>query len=124
MSRMTPIGEPRTSTSDTAFFLPVATDATNAEMLWEAARIFAVENTGAGWEILKSQKRIFRIDYVHNGENLVAEVGQLDQYSNEKVQAILEAESCFCIITPKRGLLEGMPILSGRSTTSKVIYFK
>ncbi len=91
------------------FFVPTADSPAQAEQVWTAARKFAADQTG--WDI--KETRIFRIEYVHNGQHLEAEVGKPDPLEGEIVLVILESNS-YLVCTPNRGVLRGHPILAGR----------
>jgi allophanate hydrolase subunit 1 len=90
------------------FFVPRAKTPEKAEQIYEATKKFA-EHT-LGWEI--SERRIFRIEYWHNGKEHVAEVGAITNVNGEEVMVILKSNA-FLVCTPNRGVLRGEPILVG-----------
>lgn len=90
------------------FFLPHAGTADMAEQTFKATKLFAKDNLG--WNI--SDRRIFRIEYVHEGKNHKAEVGKVTDVNGEEVIAILESNA-YLVCTPNRGVLRGDPILVG-----------
>ena len=92
-----------------AFFVPGAEDDPDlAERIWLTTKLFAQEQTG--WEV--SDRRVFRVEFVHNGQELAAEVGQTEPLEGEQCIAILESNS-FLVCTPNRGVDRGFPILVG-----------
>jgi len=102
------------------FFIPNIPDPLKAEETYEAIREF---NSGEmGTEL--SDKRIFSIDFLHNLKEYHAEVGKRDQDTGEVVFAILESDSLFYICTPNRGVVRGMPLLTGRNEVRLVTEFE
>ena len=101
------------------FFVPEMTDAEQAEQVWQAAKKFAEQTLG--WKV--TDRRIFRLSYIHGGESYEAEVGKSQHREDssgrrrlsggEPVMMILESNA-FLICTPTRGVLSGMPILVGQ----------
>jgi len=116
------------------FFIPYMDDATKAEETWEAIQSF-MEDTH-GWHGITAA-RIFRLDYMHDGKHMEAEVGVPHPYGYETswdlpdqpeekewVVAILETESGpFLVCTHSRGVVRGEPILVGRGEPYQVTYF-
>ena len=90
------------------FFIPAATD-TNIEQVYKAIKDFAKDNLG--WEI--SDRKIFSIEFKHNGHNYKAEVGQITDINREPVCAILESNA-YLVCTFTRGVLKNEPILVGK----------
>jgi hypothetical protein len=94
------------------FFVPTADTAEQAEEIWKATKRFAEEQTG--WDV--SDRRIFRIEYEHHGEQEWAQVGEF--YSVAEADGdlpptclvILESQS-FLVCTLNRGVARGMPYL-------------
>jgi hypothetical protein len=101
------------------FFIPGLTDPQFAEEAWQAVKKFAERNLQ--WGV--SSKRIFHIDYVHSGRNLVAEVGKNDPDINEPILVILESVT-FLACTPNRGIKRNEPLLIGKNEARNVIYFE
>lgn len=56
------------------FFLPESEDVAEAEEVWSSIKTFAEKTLG--WEV--SSRRIFSIDYRHDGKDRRAEVGKFD----------------------------------------------
>jgi hypothetical protein len=90
------------------FFVPHTESRKQAEEVWQATRKFAEEQLG--WAV--SDRRIFRIEYRHNGKEEEAEVGKTERRQREPVMVILESQS-FLVCTPTRGVAKGEPILIG-----------
>ncbi|MBZ5736926.1 hypothetical protein [Nocardioides mangrovi] len=90
------------------FFVPTASDDDEAEHVWAATRVFARDQLG--WEV--TDRRIFQINYHHEGKPYVAEVGEPDPRTGETVLAILESNA-FLVCTRNRGVVRGEPILIG-----------
>jgi hypothetical protein len=90
------------------FFVPTTTTPESAEQLYEAIKAFAKDTLQ--WQI--SDRKIFRIAYVHDGKAEQAEVGKRSNVNHEEVLAILESNA-FLVCTPNRGGLRGGPILVG-----------
>lgn len=101
------------------FFLPFARDEKQEEQVWQSCRKFAEETTG--WQVDPDQ-RIFSLAFTHNGEDYYAEVGQPEPLTGEPVIAIL-ASNAYLICTPNRGVLKGMPVLVGYSSTFGIVPF-
>ena len=89
-------------------FLPYAQSPEIVEQTYEAIQRFAKENLGR--EI--SDRRIFRIEYSHNGKDHKAGVGTPTDITGEEVIVTLESNA-FLLCTPNRGVLRGESILVG-----------
>jgi hypothetical protein len=100
------------------FFVPQTSTPEQAEKVWEATRKFAAETMDR--EI--GTRRIFRLEYRHDGDDLVAEVGQPEPLTGEPVLVILEADP-YLICTPSRGVARGIPILAGAKSISRIVDF-
>jgi hypothetical protein len=115
----------------TRFFVPEVDD---PEHVWQATRTFAMETTG--WSV--TERRVFALEYLHNGWRCRAEVGQREsrtrdgvngrrtpEPTGEPVFAILEAPEsrCYLVCTPNRGVLRGAPILVGFNEVAKATDF-
>lgn len=100
-------------TSLPAFFVPTfAGEATSPEMA--ESRYTAVKRSAhrtIGWQ--PSERRIFRIGYIQNGQKQIAEVGSRDNPVGEVCVAILETPECYLLYTENRGVARGMPVLIG-----------
>jgi hypothetical protein len=90
------------------FFVPHTETPEQAEEVWEATKRFAEEQLG--WGI--SERRIFRVEYTHDGKDEEAEVGKTERRQKEPVMVILESQS-YLVCTPTRGVAKGEPILIG-----------
>jgi hypothetical protein len=112
------------------FFLPGFDDPDVAEQHYAAIKKFAEKQTG--WRV--SDRRVFRIEYVHNGEDMYAQVGKAHPYGHpvsweyapdiedpsagELVVAILESKGgVYLVCTQNRGVNRGEPILAGQPHT-------
>ena len=104
------------------FFVPAAKDAAQAEEIYEAARKFNAETMDARL----SPRRIFKVSGVHNGKRFEATVGKPFEELGEPVIAILldTKRNCYFICTPNRGVLRGMPYLSGSNEIDSVEDFE
>jgi len=119
------------------FFLPYIDDPAKAAEFYEAVVAFSRDTHG--WAVDES-KRIFRLEYVHNGKEWEAEVGQphpyghpttweyVPDYSDAKagewVVAILECDpGPFLVCTHNRGVVRGEPILVGDAEVRTIEYF-
>jgi hypothetical protein len=115
----------------TRSFVPEVED---PEHVWQATRTFAIETTG--WSV--TERRMFALEYVHNGWRYRAEVGQREsrtrdgvngrhalESTGEPVLAILEAPEsrCYLVCTPNRGVLRGAPILVGFNEVTRATGF-
>jgi hypothetical protein len=98
------------------FFVPGADDPELAEQVWHSTRSFAEEQTG--WEV--SDRRIFRVEYRHNEQDLESQVGQPEPVTGELCVAIFESNS-FLVCTENRGVARGFPILIG--TPERIVDF-
>lgn len=102
-----------------AFFLPPANTPELAETVYGQIRANLHKHNGA-----TKDRRIWRIEYRHNGEDEVVEVGQITHGSDgEPVVAIFENESYFSVCTPSRGVQRPGPIFIGRSEVRSVLDF-
>jgi hypothetical protein len=96
------------------FFIPGAETREQAEEAWLAVKRFTEEQTG--WEV--SDRRVFRVDYEHHGDQEWAEVGEpfrvaeADGDTPSDCLIILESNS-FLVCTYNRGAARGMPYLVG-----------
>jgi hypothetical protein len=101
------------------FFVPATNTPQSAEDIWEGTVKFAKQNLG--WNI--ADRRIFRIEYSHEGKSYIAEVGQSSQVNRELVLVILESNA-YLICTGNRGVLRGEPILVGKGEVRSVTEFE
>lgn len=95
------------------FFLPGATDENHGLEMYKHIR----EAVSYQTRFDLSPRKIFKLDYRHNGKNYHAEVDKLDGRSGEKIIAILydEIRDLYYICTLHNGLT-GMPIFAGGHT--------
>lgn len=93
------------------FFVPHASSPEQAEQVWQATKKFAEEQTG--WEV--TDRRIFKVEFTHDGKDYVAEVGQPEPQSGETVLVILESNAVL-VCTENRGVARGSPMLTGPRT--------
>jgi hypothetical protein len=91
------------------FFLPHVTDLAEAESAYADIKAFAEKTTG--WKV--SNRRIYRLEFVHNGKHYTAEVGQPTDFNHEEVIAILDSDP-HLIYTLLQGVICGDPIYIGR----------
>jgi len=103
------------------FFTPEV-DAAQAEKFYEGIRKFNAEGMGA----TLSPRRIYKVSGVHNGKRFEATVGKPFESLGEPVIAILldTSRNCYFICTPNRGVLGGMPYLSGSDEIDSVEDFE
>jgi hypothetical protein len=86
--------------------------------VWNATRQFARDTMDR--EI--GDRRIYRLRYVHNGQELTAEVGKPEPLTGEPIIVILDSDP-YLICTPNRGVARGTPILAGRGAVREVVDF-
>jgi hypothetical protein len=120
-----------------AFFLPYVEDPAKADEFWHAGKAFMNDH---GWDRV-TDRRIFRLDYVHDGKRMEAEVGRPHVYGHpytweyvpdhddpkagEYVVAIYENEGGpFLVCTHNRGFVRGEPILVGSGEPMEIVYFE
>lgn len=88
------------------FFIPHAETPEASERIYQVIKAFAQITTK--YDI--SERRIFRIEYTHNGIKHEAEVGAISTANGEEVMAILES-FVYLVCTPSRGVAENtLPI--------------
>lgn len=94
------------------FFVPRAESPEQAEEIWQAIKQMSEAETG--WAV--TDRRIFRVEYRHNGRDEWAEVGEVFRFGDPgddgTCVAILESNS-FLVCTPRRGVVGGLPYLIG-----------
>jgi hypothetical protein len=87
------------------FFVPGTKDDAHGERLYESIRQYNARIEGM------NSRRIFAIDYLHNGTSFHNEVGRPDPKIDDVVLAILETDCYYCVCTINRGVVRGEPIL-------------
>ena len=111
-------------TTPPAFFVPHASDAAQAERVYESIRAFNLLQAPQ-WTV--TDRRIYQLDYTHNGRDYMSRVGTIETGMSEPVLAILEAthgaERLFYVCTPNRGVVRGGPILVGDAELGAVTDF-
>jgi hypothetical protein len=116
------------------FFMPCIEDAEKAEGRWRAIKAFAQDTTG--WQV--GDERIRRLEYVHDGKEWTAEVGEPHPYGHppswdyapdltdpragEYVIAILKSNALL-VCTLNRGVERGQPILVGLDEVRQIEHF-
>ena len=101
------------------FFIPYAKDKKQAEEVLQGIKKFAKETIG--WDI--TDRRIFSLNYTHEGRKYHSEVGKTDDRVGEKVIAILESNT-YLVCTQNRGVVRGGPVLVGKMEATRVIDFE
>ena len=103
------------------FFLPAADDEQAAEQNYAVIRQFVVEQLGA-----LDDRRVFRLDYVHDGQDRFAQVGEPWNGNGELVIAIFKRLNygLYLVCTPNRGVVRGGPILVGEHDVNSSRDFK
>ena len=103
------------------FFIPHAEDEAQEKRVLKSVIEFVSEELGA--EI--DSQRIYKLEYVHEGEQLIAEVGKPHKYNDEPVIVILhdKIRDLYLVCTPHRGVLGGIPIMVGSNEVSNKTLF-
>lgn len=117
------------------FFIPYISDRVYSEEVWAGTKKFMEDEHH--WR--PTNRRIFRLDYVHDGKHELAEVGVSHPYGwlpdweyprdphaeGEHVVAIFETEEGgpYLVCTENRGVVRGEPILVGLGEVYNVTYF-
>jgi len=103
---------------DMKFFIPAAKDAAQEKEVYEGTRKFVSQQMGAKL----SPRRIYRLEFVHEGKAYTATVGETFERLDERVIAILldTVRDLYFICTPNRGVLRGDPYLAGSSEIRSV----
>ena len=119
------------------FFVPYVDDTAKAERVWQGVKSLMEDRHG--WPNV-SERRIFRLEYGHDEERQIAQVGEPHQLGHphswdydqtldttmarETVVAILESEGGpYLVCTHNRGVAGGRPILIGSDQPVAVTYF-
>jgi hypothetical protein len=103
------------------FFIPKAESAEKAQALYEAIRTFLSEQ-GMGE---CSERRIFRLQWRHDGKPHRAEIGKDTSINREVVFAILHRPEVklYYVCTTNSGVLRGTPVLAAEATVTEVVDF-
>lgn len=90
------------------FFVPLAHGPSQQRRLYEDMRDFLSEELGA----LLADRKIFRLDYVHDGHEYRAEVGVRHPAGGDMVDAIFfdESTETYYVCTRRHGVVRGHPI--------------
>lgn len=104
------------------FFIPFAEDEAQAEQVYLSTRRFVTEDN----ESVLSRRRIYSLDFKHEGKNYHVAVGEVFSRIHEIVIAILyhPAMDLYYVCTPSRGVVRGMPYLTGGNEVYYVGYFE
>lgn len=96
------------------FFVPDTSNVEEAEQVYEGIRRHVQEN-GTGAQV--KDRRIFRLRYIDQQKEFVAEVGRPTLLNGEIVIAIFQVSTgLYYVCTPNRGVLRGDPIYVGQTT--------
>lgn len=102
------------------FFVPGADTDEQRNQIFDTARKTA--KTTVGWAA--TDRKIYRLSYVHDGRDYVATVGESEPRTGECVTAILDAGGVFLVCTPNSGVFRGEPILVGKKEAHSVVDFE
>jgi hypothetical protein len=102
------------------FFIPNLKDDSKANEVWEQVRRWVSNNEDKNWQA--TDRRIFRIQYRHDGQSWIAEVGRPHpEDGREQVYAIFDTFGrCYYVCTENRGVLRGGPYLIGKGDADSV----
>jgi hypothetical protein len=100
------------------FFIPSAKDSAQVNEVYEGTRKFVGQQMAA----TLSPRKIYRLEFVHEGKACTATVGETFERLHEPVIAILfdASRNLYLICTPNRGVLRGEPYLAGSSEIRSV----
>jgi len=90
------------------FFIPFVKDSEEAEDIYSAIKKHAKDCYG--WTI--KERRIYRMNFEHDGMKYTAVVGEPTAFNGEVVIAILESTT-YLVCTQNSGVLSGNPIMVG-----------
>ena len=103
------------------FFIPLITDSkVAAETLEGIKKIIVAQGMG---DVI-TERRIFSIDFLHNSKEYHAEVGKKEQDTGETIFAIVESNNMYYIVTPNRGVFQGVPLYTGYNEVRCVTEFE
>ncbi len=102
-----------------AFFIPNASDAEQAERVYQATR----QNVGG----LEAEPRIRALRWWHDGQMRSAEVGSpMPTYyapSGDTVIAIFDAGAFYKVCSDNRGVFRGDGVMAGKNSQTVVSFF-
>jgi hypothetical protein len=115
------------------FFVHGARDPDGSEVIWNATKAFVEDKQGL---VGVTNRRIFRLDYVHGGKHMEAQVGLEHDYARpvdydaleegepDVVMVILErVDGLFLVCSYNCGVQRGDPFLVGAGEPYRVVYF-
>ena len=103
------------------FVIPASDDDSQAEFLYDSIRKFAVLQTRS----LLSERRVFSIEYMMDGQRYWAEVGKFNPGVGEQVFAILETDSSsYLVCSPNRCVYRNDPMHVESRQIRRVVYFE
>ena len=104
------------------FFVPRPLAATSKQSndAHECMRNFSSKSAGVN----TTDRKIYQIEFVRDGERYDACVGDADHDSGEIVVAILEAPHKYLICTPNNGGYSGKPIHIRKRNVTTVVEFE
>ena len=70
-----------------------------------------------------TDRRIYSMQYTHNGEDCLDKVAEKDRYGAETILVMLETDSVYLCCTAKRGIFRDEPILMGKGDDTFVTDF-
>ena len=103
------------------FFIPHASDVAEAEQTLASIAKFV------GAVVPEVGRRIWKLEFRHNGRSFSVEVGQpIPAYYEERDQPVIAifAGEPYKICLPTRGVVRGDPILAGANAVTKVEFFE
>jgi hypothetical protein len=100
------------------FFVPLATDAAQAESVRDSTIKFAEEQTG--WKV--SPRRIYSLRYRHDGKLYQDVVGEVSSRIGETVLVILESDTFF-VCSQNYCVATGFPCMVGKDEVNAVVDF-
>jgi hypothetical protein len=101
------------------FFVPGAESPGRAEEIWNDTKAHVEDGFGK-----VRDRRVFRLDYRHEAQDLVAEVGERHPEGDRTVLAIFCSRNTNYVCTADRGPDFEQPTLIGRYETYEVEYFE
>lgn len=93
------------------FFIPASKSIDQAEEVYNSIIKFC--ESQFTWKVIN--RRIFKINFKHDGKYYEAEVGKIEKRTNDIIIAILETDTVYYVCTRYRGVIRGEPILVGKN---------